>query len=183
MTTATEKTDRASEAIGRLIDQFKGRANVEALVRALVNQSQAVEGAAFDVVTETLLATAEGEQLDGLGQIVGVERGGRSDSDYRVRIGAKILQNNASGTIAELVQLAVVLGATTVELTEIAPAEVLVVSDDAIVNGSEIGTVLGQAKAAGVKLSFVWHESTNPFRFGVAGQGFDEGELAESIGA
>lgn len=178
MTTLGLNDERLAEAVGNLIDQFKGQANVEAFVRAWAQQSQETEDAAFEVLLLTTLAGAEGEQLDGLGEIVGVEREGRTDADYRVRIGAQILLNNASGTIEDLLQLAVALGATTTVLTEVYPAKIEIVSGVAIANGVEIGRVMGLARPAGVGHWFTYFEGTNPFRFDGAGQGFDQGELA-----
>jgi len=181
MTTAILTTERLTEAVGNLIDQFKGQANIEAFIRAWAQQSQELEVAAFDVITATALAGAIGAQLDGAGAIVGVEREGRTDADYRVRIGAQILLNNASGTIEDLIQLAVALGSTTVVLTESYPAKIEIVSDSPIVNGEEIGRVMGLAKPAGVGRWFTWFESTNPFRLDTAGQGLDQGELGEVV--
>jgi len=177
MTTATLTTERLAEAVGNLIDQFKGQANIEAFIRAWAQQSQEVETAAFGVLTLTTLASAEGVQLDGLGEVVGVEREGRSDADYRVRIGAQILLNNASGTIEDLNQLVVALGAASSVITETPPAKIEVVADGAITNGQEIGRVVGLARPAGVGHWFTWYAGTNPFRFDTAGQGLDQGEL------
>ena len=178
MTTATLTEERLAEAVGNLIDQFKGQANIEAFIEAWAQQSQEVELAAFGVLLLTTLANAEGAQLDGLGEIVGVEREGRSDADYRVRIGAQILLNNASGTIEDLLALAVALGATTTVLTEVYPAKIEIVSNVAIANGLEIGRVMGLARPAGVGHWFTFFEGSNPFRFDTGSQGLDQGELA-----
>lgn len=181
MTTATLTTERLAEAVGNLIDQFKGQADLESFIRAWAQQSQDAEVAAFGVLTLTTLANAEGEQLDALGTVVGVEREGRTDADYRVRIGAQILLNNASGTIEDLIQLAVALGATTLELNEVFPAKLEIVAGVNIVNGVEIGRVMGLAKPAGVGRWFTWYESTTPFLLDTAGQGLDQGELGEVV--
>lgn len=181
MTTATLTTERLAEAVGNLIDQFKGQPNIEAFIEAWAQQSQEVENAAFQVLLLTTLSGSEGVQLDGLGTIVGVEREGRTDADYRVRIGAQILLNNASGTIEDLLQLAVALGATTVELTESYPAKIEIVAGVPIVNGVEIGRVMGLAKPAGVGRWFTWYESSTPFTMDTAGLGLDQGELGEVV--
>jgi alpha-D-ribose 1-methylphosphonate 5-triphosphate synthase subunit PhnG len=182
MTTLTQKTTRVTEAQDNLIDQFKDHTNIDAIVKAFAQQSQDLENAAFEVLLETTLADAIGIQLDNLGTIVGVERGGRNDADYRVRIGAQILLNTASGTIEELLALAVALGATTdVLLREVQPAKIEIEVDIPITNGAEIGAVMGQAKAGGVGFSFTWYESATPFKFDTSGQGFDQGEFGEMI--
>lgn len=179
MTTATLTTERLAEAVANLIDQFRGQANLEAFIRAWAQQSQDVEVAAFGVLTLTTIAAAEGTQLDGLGSIVGVERGGRNDADYRVRIGAQILLNNSSGTIEDMLQLAAALTASTTTLTEVPPAKIEIVIADAITNGAEIASVMAAAKPAGVGMWFTWYESATPFLLDTAGQGLDQGELGE----
>lgn len=182
MTTLTHKTGRIVEALAKLIDQFKAQPNIEAVITATTQQSQELEDAGFEVIEDTLIDTAEGIQLDNLGTIVGVERSGMSDADYRVRIGAQILLNGSSGTIEDLLELIVALGAVSgVVLTEYQPARINVVINAAITNGEEIAAVLAIAKAAGVALEFTWYESLNPFLFDTAGQGFDQGELGEMI--
>lgn len=183
MTTAIRKTDRVGEAIARLIDQFKGRPNIVALVTAIARQSQETEDASFGVIEDTLVSTAVGAQLDVLGRIVNVERSGYDDDDYRVRIAAKILQNKSSGATEELIQLCVALGGTSVTVSESPPAKVELEITVPVTNGVEIASVIAAAKAGGVGSLVTWFESSNPFRFDASGAGFDEGELANSLRA
>lgn len=181
MTTATLTTERLAEAVGNLIDQFKGQPNVEAFIEAWAQQSQEIETAAFGLLTGTTLATAVGVQLDGLGELVGVEREGRSDPDYRLRISAQILFNNSSGTIEDLLQLAVALGATTLALTEVPPAKIELVAGLPLANGAEVARLMGLGKPAGVGMWFTWYEDATPFFLDTAGQGLDQGELGEVV--
>lgn len=180
MTTAALTTERPTEAVGHLIDQFKGQPNIAAFIQAWAQQSQELEIAAFVLLAATTISSAFGVQLDGLGAIVGVERAGRTDADYRVRIAAQILRNNASGTIEELLQLGVALGATSLELVEVQPAKIQLTAGIDVVNGAEIAQVMAAAKPAGVRMWFVWYEDGTPFRFDDA-QGLDQGELAEVV--
>lgn len=185
MSTMTQKTTRVTEAQGKLIDEFKAHVNIDALVKAVATQSQLFENAAFEVLLNTLIATAVGVQLDLLGDIVGVERQGLSDADYRVRIGAQILLNNSSGTIPELIDLGLALGIPngTLILRETFPAKIELETTTVLSNGLGIGLALADAKSAGVGFAFTWHESLNPFLFDTVGQGFDDGELGEMISA
>ncbi len=183
MSTMTESTTRVAEAQAKLIDQFKAHTNIDAIVKALAQQSQELEAAAFEVLLDTLLATAVGEQLDGIGRVLTVERAGRNDTDYRTRLLAQVLLNKSSGAIPEIVALATALGVTDLTLNEVFPAKMDLISDDLLLGGTEIGATMIKSKAAGVGLTFTWHESLIPFRFGVAGQGFDLGELGEIVAA
>jgi len=181
MTTMQVNRARISEALARLIDQFRGQPIIGAFVAAWARQSQAVEATSFGLLEETWLATAIGVQLDGLGEIVGVERGGLSDTDYRLRIRAQVKRNVSSGTIDELLELCTDLGATSVVLTETPPAKIALDSQSIVVSGLQIGRLAASAKPAGVGFSFTWYESSTPFKFDTAGQGLDQGELGEMI--
>lgn len=181
MTTITHKTALVVEAQGNLIEQFRGRASIEALVDALVTQCQEIEDAGFQIIEDTVIATAVGMQLDGLGDIVGIERGGSSDAEFRTRIQAQILVNDSSGTISELLEILVVLGASTIVLTEWPPAKIEIIVYSILIGGVIAANAADEARAAGVGLGFTWHISTNPFTFDTAGKGFDQGELAEHL--
>jgi hypothetical protein len=181
MTTMTQNTTRVADAQGNLIGQFRNHANIDAIVKAFAQQSQDLESAAFEVLLDTLIASAVGQQLDNVGDVVGVERGGRTDDDYRVRIGAQILLNNSSGTVEELIGLAVALGVVSFILIELPPATIESYSITPITNGAEIGAVLCGAKAAGVRISFTWFETSSPFTFDNASLGFDQGDLVGMV--
>lgn len=177
MSTLTQKTTRVVEAQGKLIDQFKNHTNIDALVKALAQQSQELEAAAFEVLLNTLLDTAVGVQLDGLGDIIGVERGGLSDADYRVRLRAQILLNKSSGTIPEIVTIGEALTITNFELSEVFPAKIEIEVSDLLLNGAVIANTLSRAKAGGVGFYMTWFEDSNYFEFDTVGQGFDQGKL------
>lgn len=181
MTTLTQKTNRVAEAQGNLIDQFKNHTNIDAVVEAFATQDQELEDAAFEVNTETTLANSVGQQIDNLGTIVGVERGGRTDAEYLLRIAAQILLNKISGSIPEIVELAEALGLTNFTFVEAFPAKIEITEDAVITEGEEIGNTLARSKAGGVGFAFTWYESATPFKFDTAGQGFDLGELGDMV--
>lgn len=181
MTTMTHKTGLVAEAQGRLIEQFRGRANIEAFVAALAQQSQELEDAAFGVITETTIANAVGVQLDSLGTVVGIERGGSIDAEYRLKLQGQVLANNSDGTINELLAVLSALGATSIVLTEDYPAKVAIVLGDAFALGEVAGEMVGKARAGGVGLDLTWFEGTTPFTFDTGGNGFDQGELAGHV--
>ena len=181
MTTMDQKDNRVEEAQGNLIEQFQGRSNVEATVEAFAEQSQDVEDAGFEILTETTTANSEGVQLDGLADIVGIERGSSDDTELRSRIEAEILSNQASGGIEELIEILDTLGATSIELTEAFPAKIEIYLADSYSLGELAASVTNRSRAGGVGLKFTWYDSTNVFTFDTAGQGFDQGELAGQI--
>lgn len=183
MTTMTQKTTRVTEAQGLLIEQFRNHTNIDAIVKAFAQQSQEVEDAAWQILLDTLIATAEGQQLDNLGTIVGVEREGKTDTAYRVRLQAQVLLNKSSGTIEDLLGMAYVLGATSnTVLTEVFPAKIeIVVNTVLATGGSDIGHVMTLARAAGVGMWFTWYEQSGYFKLDTVGQGLDQGLLTGII--
>ena len=95
-------------------------------VAALLSEAQTAEDAALETLLGRFLDNAEGEQLNGLGDLVGEERLGRSDDDYRNAIRVRIFQNQASGTPEQMLTLLRLLvpDAAGVHIEEIFPAKV-----------------------------------------------------------
>jgi len=150
--------------------------NLELLVRAYVAELQALDTAATDLLTDTTLDGAEGVQLDGLGQIIGIERNGLDDEPYRSLLRAYIRINTSGGTIEDI--NAIVRFATNTteadaafSLTDGPLAEFLVVFSE-ILSG-ETGQIAAEAmyagKAAGVHAVFEYHTTEPIFAFDGAG--------------
>jgi hypothetical protein len=93
--------------------------DLQKLIAIYIQQIQELETMWFELINERTMDTAVGVQLDGLGDIVGEERFGRNDDDYRVAIKGRIRLNLSNGTAEDIV--AVIrsqLGEYTVELSE-----------------------------------------------------------------
>lgn len=100
---ATEQiTDHGQRALDRLPEQFKEQPNLASYLAVFTDQVQDIEDAFWQLFVERSIDTAVGAQLDMLGVIVGQEREGRADEDYRRLIRARIKTNRSSGTINEL---------------------------------------------------------------------------------
>lgn len=180
----TEKTTITAEGLANLIEEFKGKPNFVGILTVFLDQQQDIEASAFTLYNDTVLSNAEGVQLDGIGRIIGEPRFGRSDVDYRVALGARILVNNAEGTPEELINVVnTLIGASTqIVLTEWFPAEFEIETVDEIdEDGFQIGRLVMQTKAAGVHGIFRWHSTTTPFAFDTTDQGFDKGEFAGAL--
>jgi hypothetical protein len=131
----------------------------------------------FELVDERFLDTAVGEQLDGLGQIIGIPRGGLDDDAYRTRLRAQIRILISSGTIEDVLAILVLIlpGGTGLVLTEDLPGtpatfqvDVVDAIDGAL--GQQASRVLQTSKAAGVRAILSWFLSeTNTFQFTVSG--------------
>ena len=79
------------QAFNRLLEQFKDKPNIEALLKGWMKGVQTTEESLLDLLNNRSILTAFGVQLDYIGKIVGIKRGGRSDESYREAIQLQIL--------------------------------------------------------------------------------------------
>jgi hypothetical protein len=176
---STDAHDHEEIAVGHLIEQYKGETTFEGLVEAPAGQTQAIEDALWQCVEELGADDAVGDQLDGLGDIVGQERLGWDDDTYRVFLKARLAINRSSGTAEELIRIFNVLEPdATVVITEYFPAGMTVRLDDAAVEyGEEYAGILQDAKASAIDAALEWTETTEALTFcmdGGAGLGFGD---------
>lgn len=139
-----EKTTHAAEARDHLLEQFKKKERIRAVLDAFSVQIQDLERVFFDLLENRWIDTATGAQLDGLGAIVGEPRQGRNDEDYRLAIRARVLINKSSGTVPELLAiLSLLLPGGAFQLIEYFPAafvvELLNSLDLVIISGAHTG--------------------------------------------
>lgn len=93
-------TTHIPDAVGRLIEAFKGAPNITKLVEVIGASAQREEDGLWTVQID--LANAQGFQLDLLGMITGTPREGRTDNQYRREIP---VQRHYSGTPNQLIDL------------------------------------------------------------------------------
>lgn len=79
--------------------------NTEKLLISMTGPAQDVEDAMFDLFVYRAADTAFGDQLDALGNLVGQERGGLSDDDYRRFIRARVMANRSRGNIEDMIRV------------------------------------------------------------------------------
>lgn len=101
--------DHASAAQARLLQQFKGRPRLAALINLLAEQVQSLEDAGNAQPIACEVVNAAGAQLDGLGSIVGEARGSMGDPLYRLFVLGKIGTNASHATQEELLRLTMTL--------------------------------------------------------------------------
>lgn len=178
----TFTTAHLAEALANLITQFKDKPRLAALLSSYVDQIQQLETVFSELYSETNLENSVGEQLDGLGSIVGESRQGRGDTEYRNAINARILLNISNGTPEDIVAILLALvDPNTIEIVEDYPGHFDVTIVDAItLDGPTLATLVQTAKPAGVRAITIWHE-TDPY-FGFDGDpdadGFTIGSFA-----
>jgi hypothetical protein len=175
-------------AVDRLAFQFKDKANIVALLSALVGPTQTLDDVAGQLADLVSINDSAGVQLDHIGENIGEGRQGFDDATYRLHLKARILLNHSSGTVPEILALFEALLGSGALLTmhEDFPAALrLTVSnialDETFVN--YLVNFLREAKAGGVRAILEW--TNNPlaatFTFaGGGGAGFDSGIFASA---
>lgn len=91
------------QALDRLCQQYKERPKSLDLLTSLVNPLQQIEDELAKLKSDRWLDEAEGLQLDHLGEIVGEQRGNRSDSRFRIAIYARIFINRGGATPEDII--------------------------------------------------------------------------------
>jgi len=100
------KIDNHTErALDRSATQYRQKPKHEAFISSFADQVQDAEDAVFDMIDARVLENAEGAQLDGIGEIVGLDRQGRGDDEYRILLLVKIGQNSSQGGPEKVIQI------------------------------------------------------------------------------
>lgn len=116
--TITHRTNVLANSNDYLIDQFKGKRVIKALIDAVALEVQALEDASFSVLEGRLLNQAEGVQLDLIGQEMGVQRFSTEDDVYKVLIGIRREVRAGAGTYGQIYdKLFRVTGDTSITVT------------------------------------------------------------------
>jgi hypothetical protein len=166
----TEAVGQTAQALGRLLERWKGKAKLEALLRTYTDEVQALEQAIWDVLIKRLPAEAEGVQLDVIGRIIGEPRRGRTDAAYRPWITARIAVNRSFGTAGDVIRALLAIGAGAFTLEDYGTANFKVTYPAPIDAGAEqeIPDIIAAARAAGVGARVAFTSAT-PLLFRTAG--------------
>ena len=172
-------TDHAAQAKARLLFQYQGKANIEALLDSLGGQQiQDLEDILFDVNTRLDIDNSEGVQLNNIGLIVGQPRNGQDDITYRLFLKAKAGVNVSEGDIERVLSVwKIITGGTIVQLTESYPAAVELSSDVPVPDAlaSAAFSLMQDVVSAGVRVlsSLISPENAFSFEGGIGTLGFD----------
>lgn len=115
-------TDHQDQAIARLRQLYKDAipklsvswsgglvSGWDATIHALTAPTQTLEDIMNEMLTERGIEVAVGLNLDRIGQIVGTDRQGDLDPEFKVRIVGQIAANNSDATARDLLAIATIL--------------------------------------------------------------------------
>lgn len=89
--------DHVEQALHNRLTQFSESPNLELLIRLFVEPLQELEDIAFALITERMLSSAQGAQLDQYGAVAGQRRDGLDDETYRRFISVRLEANRSNG--------------------------------------------------------------------------------------
>lgn len=138
-------------------------------LQAFAAQVQNLENAIDDIRLLRRLTVAADAQLDSLGEIVGETRQGKTDTNYRTAIIAKIQMNASCGEPERIIAaLKALTGATDVKYSEIYPATIYInFSSDTTVN--ELYNYLQRLCPTGVRLILTQSDEDGAFTLSSSG--------------
>lgn len=182
---ATLITTHVNDAIARLLYQYKDSDRLKYILTAFSEQIQELEQAIFDLDAGRQIYNAEGEQLDLLGEIVGIERNGLEDDQYRLFILGKIGENFTDASIGRTAAVyAVLLGSDIVQEQDLYPAGAGYAAggtlDDSLV--SIVWMMVQRSLGAAIRLEFLeLFDEEQGFAFdGPAGTGLGFGDATDA---
>jgi hypothetical protein len=157
--TIEEIDDHAEQIRDRYPDRYRTAANHQKLIDIFGSRFQELETQLFKILDERHLSVAVGVQLDGLGQILDLERElGESDESYRARLVGRTGELSKSGEMENLITSFLTLSqATSVFASDFYPAGVLLVAltdidaEDPAIDQAIIDQ-MALVKAGGIKL-------------------------------
>lgn len=155
--------DHYEQARLLLIQLFQDKPKFLALLKTFTTEAQEIEQSLADLDTAFDPATAEGSQLDVLGEIIGEARAGKTDADYRIFLLARLLINRSSGTVPQILELFSLVGGagTVAEISQYYPASFvlyLVPGPDYAFSAESYRKLLNEVTPAGVRSDLIYAE-------------------------
>jgi hypothetical protein len=177
------RDNRLEVALGLFTTQFKEKPNIEGLAQAFSLDLQEFETSLEALINDVGLETASGVQLDGIGEILDVQRAGRTDDIYRTRLFAAVLQYTSSGRWEQVIQgFKLLTQADAVQGGEVYPGSVTLAAvgaDPITIDTTELLLAMQNTRAVGVRLEAVLVSADPPLVFEgdpyPGGAGFDDG--------
>ena len=105
MTNSIKITTHVQDALDRLMTQYRGKVTWTSFITAITEQVQDLEDAIFDLDAGRHIATAVGQQLDNLGDLIGQDRLGFDDDFYRILLYVRIGLNTSQGDPDKIISI------------------------------------------------------------------------------
>jgi hypothetical protein len=179
-----------------LIDQFRKRQSLPKLIKPMADEMQEAEYAISQLGTSRSIDVSTLERLDFIGSIVGIDRNGKNDTEYRKNIYTQIFINSSSGEPEAIINACKFFSnATKIKYSELYPAKVLLEITTPFVPTQDLLDRLQLIAVGAVKIfiSFQNNEDSfelidegfsptiNTYGFGEYGEPNEGGKLIEKL--
>lgn len=145
-----------------LIDFWKDKPVMQGLLKSQLREIQKLEDLTFQLLNERNVNDAVGVQLNVIGSIVGEDRQGRSDVEYREAILNRIALNRSDGTPPVILDLLSILSGSSVpNIFEHYPASFIAYVDEGA--SHNLAKTLKDISAAGVDTRLMFDQNQNSF--------------------
>jgi hypothetical protein len=157
--TIAKITNHLGEALDRLLEQYKSKANLQAVLEIYLDQVQQLEDALYPLFDALKISVMEGAMLDLIGQIVGQPRTTNLDSRYRILLYVKIHQNVSEGEPERVISVFKLLTESQyIHYINLSTAEVQVQITNQTLTQDEINLIYRETQkvvAAGVRIAYI----------------------------
>jgi len=135
--------DYVQQGEDRLLDQFSNSPIIQGVLSTYLNELSNTQTSSISLLDILNIETAYGYNLDLIGKMVGEERLGNSDTQYRKNIKVKIFLNSSKGTPNDLLEILDLLTeSTSLELFEHTPLHSIFYTDSPTISDSVPNTLL-----------------------------------------
>lgn len=165
MSELQERTNVLEQGIGRFLEQYKDKTDINKLAAIYLDGVQELEAATWQVVIKRFLANATAVQLNDIGAIVGESRQARSDDDYRIWISVRIRLNRSFGRPQDVIDCVKLATDADFRFQEYAGGAFVVNFLEQPANGNDIAAIVHLAKGAGIDATVMIPPETGGFRF------------------
>lgn len=148
----------ASKYLGLLTDSFRGRPNIEGILKSFLQDDDDLQTVADNAALQRLIDNATLDALDKLGALVGEPRYGRLDDDYRAGIRLRIFVNRCQGRSVDMLTFAQLTRSDSYTYSEFYPAAFQMFLEN-LQGALETFRKLVQSKPAGVYAEMVFTTS------------------------
>jgi len=162
----TPNEEIAKVGLSRFLEQYKGTIAFKRLIEIYLESVQELEDVAFQVILKRMLENATDIQLDTLGAIVGEQRQGKDDDNYRIWIAVRIRLNRSFGTPVDIIDVVQLATDAAFEFREYNSGAFSVLFSETPEFPNDISVICYLAKAAGINITVVYPpEGATPFKF------------------
>jgi len=180
--TIANDANHVSEGLALLLEQFKGKPKIAAVLSSFLKEIQDLEVVLQSLLNSRTIDNASDSTLDLIGRIVNQPRDILTDAEYRLWLKARIIINKSSGDIGEIYKVLQLISGNfdvgTFGLVSAYPASFVATSYVAnVADPVTLYNILNEMRAVTISFNYVYYISNPLFRLDI-GPGYDQGHIA-----